>query len=224
MSESEEMYLITIAGLSESESDGVVPLSQLATELAVQPVSANQMIRKLDEAGLVSYIPYKGVELTPEGRQEAMQVLRHRRLWEVFLVDHLGLSLEDADALACKMEHITPFEVAKRLSNFLGNPVVSPQGKHIPQQEGGVFGVAIQSLNHLQVGQTSLLVHMGVNAVTQDFLNSEGVHPGVMITIAGVGGGGNLLVRSNENVVNITPDIAKMLFVEIPEASGENSV
>jgi DtxR family Mn-dependent transcriptional regulator len=212
MSESEEMYLITIAGLSESESDGVVPLSQLASELAVQPVSANQMVRKLDEAGLVSYIPYKGVELTSEGRQEAMQVLRHRRLWEVFLVDHLGLSLEDADALACKMEHITPYEVAERLS-----------GKQIPPQEDGAFRVALQSLNQLRVGQSSLLVNMEVNALTQDFLNSEGVHPGVMITIIGVGGHGNMLVRANENLVNITPDIAEMLVVEIPEAAGEAS-
>ena len=86
MSESEEMYLITIARLGAKELQGLVPLSKLADALSVVPVSVNQMVKKLEEAGLVHYFPYKGVELTDQGRKVARQVLRHRRLWEYFFV------------------------------------------------------------------------------------------------------------------------------------------
>jgi len=51
------------------------------------------------EDGLVEYIPYKGVKLTKKGREQALSVLRHRRLWDVCLVRDLGMSLEGADAL-----------------------------------------------------------------------------------------------------------------------------
>ena len=71
MTESEEMYLVTIARLKETELEGPVPLSQLASELEVLNVSVNQMVRKLEETGLVVYLPYKGVDLTESGVQLA---------------------------------------------------------------------------------------------------------------------------------------------------------
>ena len=76
MSESEEMYLITVARYVEDGYEGPVPLSRLAERLSVAPVSVNQMIKKLEEAGLVDYIPYKGVVLTATGRRTARSVLR----------------------------------------------------------------------------------------------------------------------------------------------------
>nr|NIW41516.1 metal-dependent transcriptional regulator [candidate division Zixibacteria bacterium] len=74
-------------------------MSELASALSVQPVSVNQMIRKMDEEGLVNYHPYKGVEFKPEGRQLVLRILRYRRLWEVFLVTHLKMPLDEADKL-----------------------------------------------------------------------------------------------------------------------------
>ena len=46
MSESEEMYLITIARLIEQGVEAPVPIPLLAGELSIQPVSANQMVHK----------------------------------------------------------------------------------------------------------------------------------------------------------------------------------
>jgi DtxR family Mn-dependent transcriptional regulator len=151
MSESEEMYLITIARLVEQGVEEPISISLLAEELAIQPVSANQMIHKLAEEKLVKYLPYKGVLLTSNGQEVAMHVLRDRRLWEVFLVKHLGLPPSEADALACRLEHITPKGVTCRLARFLGYPSVTPQGFPIPEVNGEANGGTVLPLADLAV-------------------------------------------------------------------------
>jgi DtxR family Mn-dependent transcriptional regulator len=129
---SEEMYLITVAVAEEEGRPLPLPLADLAQALAISPVSANQMVRRLEDRGLVEYHPYRGVALTAAGRRAAWRVLRGRRLWATFLADHLGFTPEEADALACRLEHVTPPEAADRLGRFLGDPVVGPLGAPIP--------------------------------------------------------------------------------------------
>lgn len=117
---SEEMYLITVAMAEEGGREGPLPLASLAHALSISPVSANQMVWRLAERSLVDYHPYHGVVLTATGRTAARRVLRGRRLWTSFLVEHLGFGEEEADALACDLEHLTPPVVADRLEAFLG--------------------------------------------------------------------------------------------------------
>ena len=215
MSESEEMYLITIAGLSEQTPGTPVPLSHLAAQLAVQTVSANQMIRKLADAHLVHYEPYKGVELTDSGWLQAWHVLRHRRLWEVFLVEKLHLSLEEADALACRLEHLTPPDVAEKLSDFLGHPSVSPQGKPIPTVEA-TAPLALQPLATLSAGQTAHIVAWDAPLPAQKFLEAEGLRPGVAITVLGTGSTGAMLLRTNGHQLHLDATLAQSILVQIP--------
>lgn len=119
-SPSEEMYLIRVAMAEEQGWEGPLPLAALAEALLISPVSANQMVRRLAERGLFEYHPYQGVLLTGEGRAAAHRVLRGRRLWTGFLVEHLGFGDEEADDLACDFEHLTPPALADRLEAFLG--------------------------------------------------------------------------------------------------------
>lgn len=132
-SESEQMYLVTIAMIAEELGEFPVPVSQIAEWLQVTPISANQMIHRLEEIGLVSYRPYKGVALTSKGQQCANHILRFRRLWETFLVKHLQYGTEQAEGLACRLEHAIPVETADRLEAFLEWPRLSPRGKTIPK-------------------------------------------------------------------------------------------
>jgi DtxR family Mn-dependent transcriptional regulator len=186
MSESEEMYLITIASIQEQSSAGPVPISRLAQELSVLPVSANQMVRKLDELGLVHYIPYKGAELTQTGADHARQVLRHRRLWEVFLVDKLALPISEADALACRLEHLTPEDVANRLDTYLEHPESSPQGLPIPK---------INTTHHLdrpertaamlEIGETAEITAVEAPDAVRNFLYDAGLRSGAKLTLLG---------------------------------------
>jgi DtxR family transcriptional regulator, Mn-dependent transcriptional regulator len=70
MSESTEMYLKAIAELDDRDA---VAVARLAERLSVTPVSANEMVRRLGEQGLVSHKPYKGVTLTNEGTRGCEQ-------------------------------------------------------------------------------------------------------------------------------------------------------
>jgi len=95
--ESEQMYLVTIARLSEMIDECPIPISKVAEVLDITPISANQMIHHLEHLGLLVYTPYKGVEFTDKGWQTGISLLRARRLWEVFLVEHLRYSPEEAE-------------------------------------------------------------------------------------------------------------------------------
>jgi DtxR family Mn-dependent transcriptional regulator len=216
-SESVEMYLVTIALLGEEGLKGPVPLSRLAEELSVQSVSANQMIRKMDEEGLVNYLPYKGVELTEKGRDKANHVLRHRRLWEVFFVERLGLSPGEAEALACRVEHDTTLKVSERLASFLNDPIVSPTGKVIPSMEGGQFPEQSWQLSDLRVGQAGEILSFQGDDITTNFLRNEGLEPGVRVTVEAVSNSGVVLVSVGRRRVSIIKEIADKIKVAAME-------
>ena len=115
------MYLNTVARACEDGFVEPVPMAEIAQRLEVSVPSVHEMVNKLSDRGLVTYEPYKGVHLTEPGMEIACRVLRTRRLWATFLVEHLGFEPEDADRQACELEHVTADEAVERLAAFLGN-------------------------------------------------------------------------------------------------------
>lgn len=211
--EAEQMYLITIAMAAEDGHIGPVPVPQLATALEVSRVSANEMVKKLAERGLVSYTPYKGAELTDEGAVVARTVLRRRRLWAVFLADHLGLTPAAADAVACEFEHITPIEVAHQLSEFLGDPSVGPQGKPIPAEEDKPTESEAHPLAETVVGHTVQIVRVEGDQATRSFLEGQQVMPGARVTVRAMSADGACLLETDESQVHISAPLASEVFV-----------
>jgi len=207
------MYLITIARLVEQGVEEPISIARLAEELAIQPVSANQMIHKLAEEELVKYLPYKGVLLTPNGQEVAMHVLRDRRLWEVFLIEHLGLPPSEADALACRLEHITPKGVTCRLARFLGHPSVTPQGFLIPEVNGEANGGSVIPLAELAVGEQGEIVRVESDSTVRVFLETEGLRPGQEVNTMAIGDNGTMLVRVKENHIHLAWSVAKQILI-----------
>jgi len=216
-SESVEMYLVTIAMLGEKGLSGPVPLSRLAEELSVQSVSVNQMIRKMEEEGLVSYLPYKGVELTNEGREKANRILRYRRLWEVFFVEQLGLPTREAEELACRIEHDTTVKVSDRLAGFLENPVVSPTGRVIPSTDGAILPQESLHLSDLRVGQQGEVVALKADDATTKSLQDKGLEPGVILVVEASSSKGGVLVRIQNQRVSIIKEVAEKIKVTVSE-------
>lgn len=214
MSESEEMYLVTIAQLMEGGVGEPVPLSPLAEELDIQPVSVNQMVRKLETDGWLKYQPYKGVTLSNKGRQTVSQILRHRRLWQLFLVEYLGLSLEEADSLACRMEHITSPDVADRLFTFLGEPTRSVKGKPIPASELHESLEFAQPLSHFSVGEVVEVVRVDADTNMHAFLEQEGLIPGTPLTVLAMGSKGAMLVGIANHQINLGTDVTGLVMVK----------
>jgi DtxR family transcriptional regulator, Mn-dependent transcriptional regulator len=214
ITESEEMYLITTAKLVEAGIPEPVPLSTIAQTLAVQPVSANQKIHALETAGLVVYQPYKGVELTPAGQQVALRVLRFRRLWEVFLVRHLSLNLDEADALACRLEHNTTDDLADRLAQFLEFPAICYHGKVIPGDHNNeLVPISMISLASMLPGQTGNVISVQAKPTSASFLASQGVQPGSHLLLLARGENGSHLVETVAGQLHLSAGLAETITI-----------
>jgi len=222
LSESEEMYLVTIRRICEDCTDTPIPIPDLAKEMGVQPVSVNQMVNKLAENGLVKYIPYKGVELTAEGRGIANRILRHRRLWEVFLVKSLKMGLDEADQLACQFEHITSPAVADRLSEFLEHPTVCYHGNPIPTGDEGqgklLEGIPVAQL---QIGQSSPVLRIDADPVTTGYLEDEGIRLGVEVRLVATGKNGDILLESPTGRVHLSLELSSAIMVGSPRRAKD---
>ena len=216
-SENAEMYLVTLALLEEQGAPTPISIPRLAEELEVQVVSANQMIRKLEEKGLVSYQPYKGVSFSEQGAEHAQAFLRRRRLWETFFMEHLGYSPAEADALACRMEHITQPEMAERLFQFLNQPETSPTGKTISKPGTREKPVKDLRLSSLHAGQSAEVVQLRVDQATTRYLKGQHLRPGAKIDVLAVSGDGEILVSTPENSISITAELAGSIKVSITE-------
>ena len=165
LSESTEMYLKAMIELSDRE---MLAMGRLAERLSVTSVSANEMVRRLSEQGLVNHTPYKGVALTKKGREVACNVLRRQRLWECFLYDHLKIEWTQLYEFACSLEHATAPEVTEALAVFLGDPKTCPRGNPIPAMDGSFTPLNGVPLNTVAVGE---MVHvLAVNATAMDVL------------------------------------------------------
>jgi DtxR family Mn-dependent transcriptional regulator len=133
-STAEENYLKAVFKLQESQE--AVSTNQLARELQTTPASVTDMIKRLAEKDLLVYKPYYGVSLTERGRWLALSVIRNRRLWEVFLVEHLKFTWDAVHEVAEQLEHVYSDLLTERLDAFLGYPRFDPHGDPIPDAEG----------------------------------------------------------------------------------------
>ena len=213
-SESEEMYLITVARAIEDGHSGQVPVPLLANALSISRVSANEMAKKLVGRGFIEYEPYRGVTLTPAGAAIANSVLRRRRLWATFLSEHLGLSPTAADTVACEFEHITPGEVTGRLATFLGEPTVDPEGRPIPAAGGASQAVpAEMALSDLAVGRRSRVSRMAGDSAIRSFLLDQGITEGTEIALSAVGSDHGCLIETQQGHVHLSAQIASSVVV-----------
>ncbi|MCQ3937084.1 MAG: metal-dependent transcriptional regulator [Chloroflexi bacterium] len=205
LSESTEMYLKTMMELSGRDP---VMVSRLAERLNVTPVSANEMVRRLGEQGLVTHTPYKGVSLTKRGREAAVNVLRRQRLWEVFLHDHLKIEWAQIYEFACALEHATAPEVTEALAVFLGNPATCPRGNPIPAADGSFKPVDGFPLSELKAGERARV--MAVNATMTDvlrYLQERAILPGCELKVleaAPLQGPLTLLVGDRETALGLS--------------------
>ena len=217
MNDSQEMYLVVIAQANE---DGINPdpINHLADKLKVQPVSANQMIKKLEENNLIQYTPYKGVELSASGKQKAVRLLRYRRLWEVFLVEHLGYPPREADAIACQLEHVVSEEMVEKLSSFLGTPKSSPQGKLIPfnpiaQPDQTVIDAPLSMCN---AGEEVIVTSIQTAEIERRFLNHGGLMVGSSLQILATQSNGTCLIQPDGfPIMQLSPGISHAVFVKL---------
>ncbi|HTW12796.1 MAG TPA: metal-dependent transcriptional regulator, partial [Solirubrobacteraceae bacterium] len=154
-----EDYLKAIYSLT---SGGKPPAStsQIADRLGITAGSVSTMLKRMDTAGLAEHVPYRGVRLTPAGRQLALGVVRRHRLIESFLATSLDIPWEDVHRYAEALEHAVSDELIELIAAKLGDPAADPHGDPIPNRLLEVDERAQPSLADLAVGERATITRV----------------------------------------------------------------
>ncbi|MFO7845576.1 MAG: metal-dependent transcriptional regulator [Balneolaceae bacterium] len=183
-SQSVEDYLKAIYKL-ESELDGKgVPTSKLAAEMDVANASVTNMIKRLDDLGMVNYESYYGVRLTDSGRKIALEMIRHHRLLELYLAEMLGYTWDQVHDEAEKLEHHISERFEDKISELLNDPKFDPHGDPIPTKEGHIPKLGLKTLIELNKGEKSEVRR--VRNQTPEllrYLDEYGLIPGASVTV-----------------------------------------
>jgi DtxR family Mn-dependent transcriptional regulator len=134
-SEAVQDYCKAIYALQGHHDGAAVTTNALADRLGVTAGSASAMAKRLADLGLAEHAPYHGVALTREGRRMALEVLRHHRLLELYLAEHLGVPWDRVHQEAETLEHVISEDLEARIAAKLGNPTHDPHGDPIPSPE-----------------------------------------------------------------------------------------
>src|SRR6059058_2285266 len=159
MSSAVEDYAKAIYAL-ERRGEGAVSTNALAERLGVTPASASGMVKRLDEMGLVSHEPYRGVQLTREGLRVALEVMRHHRLLELYLAEQLGVPWDRVHAEAEVLEHVLSEDLEALIAAKLGNPTHDPHGDPIPTVDGRIEEPPTEALHDLEPGTGGTFVRV----------------------------------------------------------------
>jgi DtxR family Mn-dependent transcriptional regulator len=151
----EQDYLKAIHSLGGSES--IVSPLDIAARLEVRGPSVTGMLKRLAEAGWISYASGRGARLTAAGISEARRVIRRHRLVELFLTRVLGLDWSEVDAEAEALEHAISPRLEQAMAAHLGEPVEDPHGHPIPTREGKLILRHLHPLSQFRGGQRVLI-------------------------------------------------------------------
>jgi DtxR family transcriptional regulator, Mn-dependent transcriptional regulator len=138
--------------LYKLQAGGRASTSGLAERMGVAPASATAMLKKLAQLGLVEHEPYRGATLTESGELVALEVIRHHRLLEQYLVETLGLPLDAVHAEADRLEHALSEELEAHIDRSLGFPTRDPHGDPIPDADLNVATQDLTPLSTLEPG------------------------------------------------------------------------
>ena len=154
-----EDYAKAIYSLAR-RGDGSVSTTALAERLGVTPASVSAMVKKLAERDLAEHSPYRGVRLTPDGERVALEVLRHHRLLELYLAEHLGVPWDRVHEEAEALEHVLSEDLEARIAAKLGNPTHDPHGDPIPDADLRIDEGHTRSLGDLAAGAAGRFVRV----------------------------------------------------------------
>jgi DtxR family Mn-dependent transcriptional regulator len=179
---SQEDYLKALYQLHGDQRP--VPTGELAQRLGISSPSVSEMVVRLSEQGLVVHDRYRGQQLTGEGHRVAVELVRHHRLLEMFLVQVLGYGWDEVHEEAERLEHVISERMEDRIFELLGQPELDPHGHAIPSREGTVRAVSERPLSECRAGEEVV-----VQVVSDDDpdllreLEHRGLVPGARLTV-----------------------------------------
>lgn len=194
-----------------------VPTRALAQRLGISSPSVSEMVTRLSAQGLVEHDRYRGQQLTREGRKVALELVRHHRLLEMFLVQVLGYTWDEVHEEAERLEHVISERMEQRIFELLGRPQLDPHGHAIPTLGGKVRRPSDRPLS--ECGQGEKVVVQGVSdddPVRLRELDRRGLLPGTRIEIVVESRfEGPIGVRIKGRRLTVPLGLARAVFVEV---------
>jgi len=215
-SEAIEDYAKAIYALA-NRGDGRVTTTALADRVGVTPASASAMLKKLTERGLAEHEPYHGVALTADGERIALSVMRHHRLLELYLAEHLGVPWDRVHEEAEALEHVISEDLQARIAAKLGNPTHDPHGDPIPDADLIIDEGETSGLADMQAGQSGRFVRISdADPEMLRYLHARGVRLGDQLEVLERQPfGGPLTVRIEAALHTFGGGIAAAMRVEL---------
>jgi len=182
LTRSVEDYLKSVFHLTSQ--GGFATTSDIAEMLEIAPPSVSGMMKRLSETGLIEHVPYRGVQLTPQGRRAALQMIRRHRILESYLTSKLGFDWGDVHVEAERLEHAVSEKLIERMADALGEPRYDPHGAPIPTAAGEIEEAELVSLADAEVGRAVVLQEVSdEHPARLHYLAEQGLRPGVQLTV-----------------------------------------
>jgi DtxR family Mn-dependent transcriptional regulator len=219
-----EDYAKAIFSLQE-RSPEAVSTNALAERLGITPGSVSAMLKRLDELGLITHVPYRGVRLTDDGRRIALEVIRHHRLIESYLAEALGMPWDRVHAEAEVLEHVLSDDLEQRIAAKLGHPTVDPHGDPIPSADLELEQSSTDRLEALEPGDQGTFVRVSDSDPEMlRYLAERGISPGDRFVVRSRQPfGGPLFVLFNDREHAIGGQLAAAMRVEVDASSRLSS-
>lgn len=211
-----EDYLKTIFMLAQDESP--VSTSRIAEARSVKPASATSMIQRLANLKMVNYEKHYGVTLTAAGEKLALEVIRHHRLIELYLMEALGFSWDEVHEQADILEHVISEKLEERIAAALGYPEFDPHGDPIPAKDGTISLVELEHLSAVSSGQKVWVRRIidDANSELLRYLAEMGLTPGTAITVESIAPfDGPLTLKIDGESKIIGRNVAASILVEL---------
>jgi DtxR family Mn-dependent transcriptional regulator len=210
-----EDYAKAIYALELRDGEAV-STNALAERLGVTAASASSMVKRLGELGLVEHQPYRGVMLTEAGRRVALEVMRHHRLLELYLVESLGVPWDRVHAEAEVLEHVLSEELEELIAAKLGDPTHDPHGDPIPTRDLRIEEGPRTSLQALGTGAVGTFTRVSDSDPEMlRYLADRGIAPGDAFEVVEKQPfGGPLFVRFGDQVHVLGGALARAMRVE----------
>jgi len=225
VTQSIQNYLKAIYTLSNQGDP--VSTTALAARLEVNAASVTGMVQKLSiaNAPLLTYQKHKGVKLTQVGEKAALEVIRHHRLLETYLVTKLGYSWDEVHAEAEQLQHAVSDLLVARIDAALGYPSRDPHGEFIPRADLSIPVDSSLSLLALRPPQRCTIFRVHDNdPQLLVYLEEVKLIPGTKIKVQNyspLDQNMTLLVEGQRKSIVIGAAISSRIFVEIDSTKNQ---
>jgi len=210
-----ENYVKEIFLVEQETPDSPVSMGTVAKALGVVPGTATTMVKSMEKDNLLEYIPRVGVNLTDEGRQLAIRMLRRHRLIEVFLVEVLHLDWGEIHQDAEELEHVVSDRILDRIDELCNYPEFDPHGDPIPTKDGTYKHITHKSLMDCPLNRELKIQRiLDQEPAFLKFAMDNALTPGAAITVLNRSSiAGAVTIKNQNGEMSLGTKVAEKIWV-----------